>query len=419
MDVTVRPVRPDEREAAARLRCALYTACSFGESLAEVDACLRGGLLGGLPWTLLAAECEERPGELVGFAEVSLRSVAEGCDTSQPVGYLEGWWVAPEFRRRGIGRALVDAALAWARANGAAEFASDAEPDNEESLRAHHALGFEECGRSVHLRRAVAPGDDAVAAARGIRGRVADLYDVFVDWPGRLARELPGLVARLRAAGARRVLDVGCGTGRHVHALRAEGFDAHGADPSPDMLGQARTLLGGDAGLHAWAFGDDVTAALRAAAPFDAVIALGNVWPQVLGEDEARRAAAAARELLRPGGTLLLGLKALGVRAASGNPYMPLLVREHEGRRLAFVRFVEFDLPRAPDGVRLARFHMLVAGAEPPLERVGTTRVWEPDELRDWWRARGFEDVQLSAGLGAPDTPPPGEDVFLQARAPS
>ena len=62
------------------------------------------------------------------------------------------------------------------------------------------------------------------------RGELASFYDVFVDWPGRLGREMPGLLRRLRAEGARRILDAGCGTGRHVAALREEGFLAYGAD---------------------------------------------------------------------------------------------------------------------------------------------------------------------------------------------
>ena len=62
------------------------------------------------------------------------------------VGYLEGWFVAPDARRRGTGRALVRAAEQWARLQGCAEFASDAEADNEESALAHRALGFDDVG---------------------------------------------------------------------------------------------------------------------------------------------------------------------------------------------------------------------------------------------------------------------------------
>ncbi|NUP99346.1 MAG: class I SAM-dependent methyltransferase, partial [Armatimonadetes bacterium] len=42
---------------------------------------------------------------------------------------------------------------------------------------------------------------------------LADLYDRFIGWPARLARELPPLLAWLGEA--RRVADVACGTGQH------------------------------------------------------------------------------------------------------------------------------------------------------------------------------------------------------------
>jgi aminoglycoside 6'-N-acetyltransferase I len=80
--------------------------------------------------------------EALGFAEVSLREYAEGC-LSSPVGYLEGWFVAPAARGRGVGRLLVRACERWAADRGCTEFASDAELENGVSLRAHAALGFE------------------------------------------------------------------------------------------------------------------------------------------------------------------------------------------------------------------------------------------------------------------------------------
>jgi aminoglycoside 6'-N-acetyltransferase I len=92
---------------------------------------------------LVALEPRSTAPTLLGFAEVSRRPYAEGCETS-PVGFLEGWYVVPECRRQGIGRALVAAAEAWARALGCREFASDALVENTLSAAAHRALGFEE-----------------------------------------------------------------------------------------------------------------------------------------------------------------------------------------------------------------------------------------------------------------------------------
>ena len=70
-----------------------------------------------------------------------------------PVGYIEGWYVNPDLRQAGWGRALVQAAEAWARSRGYAEIASDCLLENEVSLRAHTALGFEETERLIHFRK--------------------------------------------------------------------------------------------------------------------------------------------------------------------------------------------------------------------------------------------------------------------------
>ncbi len=92
---------------------------------------------------VLVAETER--GELLGFAELSLRQYAEDCRTS-PVAFLEGWYVLPSARRKGIGRALVTEAEAWGRSQGCREFASDTTLDNTASAAAHMALGFEDAG---------------------------------------------------------------------------------------------------------------------------------------------------------------------------------------------------------------------------------------------------------------------------------
>ena len=96
----------------------------------------------------IAEDGQSRP---VGMLEMSLRSCADGC-VSMPVPYVEGWYVVPAMRRRGVGRALIRAAAAWAREHGYTEVASDTQLWNEDSARAHRAIGFEEVERAIHFR---------------------------------------------------------------------------------------------------------------------------------------------------------------------------------------------------------------------------------------------------------------------------
>jgi len=85
----------------------------------------------------------------VGFAQCQLRhDYVEGTSTS-PVGYLEGIYVRQAERKLGLAGQLMKACEDWARAEGCAEFASDCEIDNEESLAFHLKLGFKEANRII------------------------------------------------------------------------------------------------------------------------------------------------------------------------------------------------------------------------------------------------------------------------------
>ena len=91
-------------------------------------------------------------GRLSGFVEVGARSHADDCVTT-PVGYIEGWYVDPDVRGRGVGRALLAAAEAWARSRGYSEMASDTDWDNTTSQAAHARCGYKEVGRVVQFKK--------------------------------------------------------------------------------------------------------------------------------------------------------------------------------------------------------------------------------------------------------------------------
>jgi aminoglycoside 6'-N-acetyltransferase I len=88
---------------------------------------------------------------ICGFIELSLRRDWVEGSTTSPVAYVEGWFVHPDHRKQGIGKALLTAAETWARDAGYTEIASDTLIDNQDSIAAHRACGYAEVERSVHF----------------------------------------------------------------------------------------------------------------------------------------------------------------------------------------------------------------------------------------------------------------------------
>lgn len=137
--IRVRPAKPGDTADWLRMREALWPEGQSSEHASEIAQFFARTLR--MPLEVLLAVDEA--GTAVGFAELSIRNYAEDCVTDR-VAYLEGWYVVPDGRRRGVGRALVLESEAWARSQGCTEFGSDALIDNETSAAAHRALGFEE-----------------------------------------------------------------------------------------------------------------------------------------------------------------------------------------------------------------------------------------------------------------------------------
>ncbi len=144
----IRPVTRADRDEWLRMRSALYPGSAPEEIDEWFDHADRGTLLVGV--AVLVADRGD--GRLAGFVEIGLRNYAEGCVTT-PVAFLEGWYVDPDVRRQGLGARLVRAAEDWARAREIKEIASDTALDNDVSLRAHLALGFEEVERQICFRK--------------------------------------------------------------------------------------------------------------------------------------------------------------------------------------------------------------------------------------------------------------------------
>lgn len=103
-----------------------------------------------------------------------------------------------------------------------------------------------------------------------------------------------------RTGGGRRILDVGCGTGVFLEKALAEGFDAHGINPSEDMVREASAEIG-IARIAAQAM-EDITDD----GGYDGLCALSWVINYAADAAATRDILARFRRALRPNGRLLM-----------------------------------------------------------------------------------------------------------------
>jgi aminoglycoside 6'-N-acetyltransferase I len=132
-------------DAVTEMAIALWPDSKFNEERRHFVSMLRSAREKVFLWQM-------DPGVYAGFIYLALRTFAEGATTS-PVGYIEGIYIKPPYRKSGIGRSLVDAGEAWSRELGCREMASDAEQSNEASQQFHIAVGFAEVSRIVCYRK--------------------------------------------------------------------------------------------------------------------------------------------------------------------------------------------------------------------------------------------------------------------------
>ncbi len=50
--------------------------------------------------------CVTKSGEMIGFIELARREESTELPIRR-IGYIEGWYVEPEYRKKGVGRVLV------------------------------------------------------------------------------------------------------------------------------------------------------------------------------------------------------------------------------------------------------------------------------------------------------------------------
>jgi SAM-dependent methyltransferase len=118
--------------------------------------------------------------------------------------------------------------------------------------------------------------------------------------PERTVKEVDFVLSQLDLPPGARVLDVGCGPGRHTVELARRGYDVVGVDPAPAMIAAARTRAAA-AGVSP-DFRQVSGEAFVAQRPFDAALCLFTTLGQISDKGENSGLVQRVYDALRPGG---------------------------------------------------------------------------------------------------------------------
>ncbi|HBG05741.1 MAG: methyltransferase type 11 [Geobacteraceae bacterium GWC2_58_44] len=171
----------------------------------------------------------------------------------------------------------------------------------------------------------------------GAYSRYYNLFYQDKDYPGE-AEYVESLIGK-HLPGAKSILDLGCGTGRHDLLLAQMGYQVAGVDMSEEMLAVANTQLA-DLTPHPSSlnFHHGDIRSIRLEQSFDVVVSLFHVMSYQTGNEELAAAFATVRAHLKPGGICIFDCW-YGPAVLTDRPVVR--IKRLEDEEIAVTRLVE------------------------------------------------------------------------------
>jgi SAM-dependent methyltransferase len=215
---------------------------------------------------------------------------------------------------------------------------------------------------------------------------LADYYDLIFP-PEQSKTDF--LHREFAAVGARRVLDLACGTGTYTIELARLGYEAWGTDLEPALLELAQSKAAHARVAATFAAGD-MRQPEALGLMFDSLLCIGNSLPHLQEKNDLESALAAMRRVLRSPGRAVLQIVNFDRILALGDTELPLIER-------GGLRFTRTYRPRG-EGRLLFDSVLEVAGKGEGAARFENRVILRPLRRADLERfllAAGFAAVRV------------------------
>lgn len=201
--------------------------------------------------------------------------------------------------------------------------------------------------------------------------------------------------------GVRRLLDCACGTGQDLVLFSEMGLDCTGSDLSAAMLAQARVAVASAGPDIPLVQADFRFLPDHFAQPFDAVVCLSNSINELLEEADTLAALRSMRQVLRPGGLLVLDQGQTDRSIGSHERFVPI-VNDRD-----FTRIFDIDID---EDRRIQTVHILDALHTDEATEFHTSSVRLRIRLEQGWRtvltAAGMTNIRILGGWNGADYDP-------------
>jgi glycine/sarcosine N-methyltransferase len=225
---------------------------------------------------------------------------------------------------------------------------------------------------------------------------------LYRDWESALERE--GMVLRrwFQDRGVVTVLDASCGNGTQAIALAQIGYRVLASDPSAGMLEQAMrnaaTYDVADRISFLQAGFLDVAQMIDSSGALDAIVTKGGAFPHLITDEEIEDTLHGFYRLLRPGGTLLIGMRDYEPLLQERPRFMP--GRIHDPEENAGEEIIVFEIWDWDDGppltITINYFIICGDGGNYETHRYPVkVRALTADEVQVVLMEAGYTDVEI------------------------